>query len=99
MMQESQEELDDDLKQMVQQNLEKRTLYSTILVTIANIGQVLGNVYLLGKMMPMCQEGLRSQSWQAQHTSLVLIGILIEETKKSFQKELKNFMDLILPYL
>ncbi len=99
MMKEAQEELDDDLKQMVQESLEKRTLYATILVTFANIGQVLSNVFLLGKVMPLCQEGLRSQSWQAQHASLVLIGVLVEDTKKSFLKELKSFMDLILPYL
>lgn len=88
MMKESDEDLEDDLKKMIEESTEKKSLYGTLLVTMSNLGETLTNAHLLQKIMPMIMEGLKSSSWQAQHISLVLIGLLVEGTRKTILKDL-----------
>lgn len=88
MMKESDEDLEDDLKKMIEESTEKKSLYGTLLVTMSNLGETLSNAHLLQKIMPMIMEGLKSSSWQAQHISLVLIGLLVEGTRKTILKDL-----------
>lgn len=63
MMKESDEDLEDDLKKMIEESTEKKSLYGTLLVTMSNLGETLSNAHLLQKIMPMIMEGLKSSSW------------------------------------
>lgn len=46
-MKESNEDLEDDLKKMIEDNTEKKSLYGTLLVTMSNLGDTLSNAHLL----------------------------------------------------
>lgn len=98
-MKESEEELEDDLNKMLENCAEKKSLYATTLIAFQNIGVTLSNSYLLQKLMPWCLEGLKSSSWQAQHVSLIVIGLLIEGTKKHIVNDLDQLLNLSVPFL
>lgn len=99
MMKESEEDLEDDLKKMIEESTQKKSLYGTLLVTMSNLGETLSNAHLLQKVMPMIMEGLKSSSWQAQHISLVTIGLLVDGTRKTILKDLDALLNLVLPFL
>lgn len=98
-MKESEEDLEDDLKKMIEESTQKKSLYGTLLVTMSNLGETLSNAHLLQKVMPMIMEGLKSSSWQAQHISLVIIGLLVDGTRKTILKDLDALLNLVLPFL
>lgn len=47
MMKDSEEDLEDDLKKMIEESTEKKSLYGTLLVTMSNLGETLSNAHLL----------------------------------------------------
>ena len=47
MMKESEEDLEDDLKKMIEESTEKKSLYGTLLVTMSNLCETLSNAHLL----------------------------------------------------
>ena len=96
---ELEDEADDNGKDFVQGSLSHKSISGAVIMTLSIFSENLSCKYFFTKMMPFCKEALGSTDWRAQHSALVIIGVLAQGTKQHFINDLEGLMILILPFL
>lgn len=93
------DEADGNAQDFVQGSLSQKSISGAIIMTLSIFSQNLSCKYFFSKMMPFCKEALGTTDWRAQHSALVIIGVLAQGTKKHYLADLEGLMVLILPFL
>ncbi len=79
--------------------LSSQSVQATCIENFSRLNEALGSKFMLQNTIKLAFMSISSGSWKEKYAGLMALAMLFEGSKKHFESELRNFIELLVPTL